>query len=252
MEELIAFNPKYAGYMQQFDGKPEDAGNAAHWYDSVAFCRWLSQQSGLSESDQSYADPESLDKEQYPREPNPEAKMFPRNWPLELSRRGFRLPTESEWEIASRAGARTAYGYGSDVALLGQFGWFSENSSRHVHPPRELRPTVRGAFDLHGNLFEWTHDWDGVFGESAVTDPLGAQGGWYRVSRGGCWDNYAADCRTASRFTNGPTSRANNRGFRLALSSPSGVSSPAEQGQGAEPAGGGTKGASAEQRPEMP
>jgi serine/threonine protein kinase/formylglycine-generating enzyme required for sulfatase activity len=252
MEELIAFKPEYSGFMQQFDAKPADAGFGAHWYDSVAFCRWLSQQSGLSESDQSYADPESLDKEQYPREPNPVAKMFPRNWPLELSRRGFRLPTESEWEIASRAGARTAYGYGSDVALLGQFGWFSENSSKHVHPPRELRPTVRGAFDLHGNLFEWTHDWYGVFGESAVTDPLGAQGGSSRVSRGGGWFFVAANCRTAGRNTNAPTNRSGLNGFRLALSSPSGVSSPAEQGQGAEPAGGGTKGASAEQRPEMP
>ncbi len=58
LEELIAFSPEYVGFMQQFDAKPADAGFGADWYDSVRFCRWLAQQSGLSESDQSYADPD--------------------------------------------------------------------------------------------------------------------------------------------------------------------------------------------------
>jgi len=57
-EELIAFSPQYAGYMKQFDARPEDAGFAADWYDSVSFSRWLGQQSGLPETEQSYADPE--------------------------------------------------------------------------------------------------------------------------------------------------------------------------------------------------
>ena len=185
-EELIAFSPaEYAGYMRQFDAKPADAGYGAHWYDAVGFCRWLGQHLGLPEGDQSYAAPENLDKAKYPREPNPEANWAPRNWPLELGRRGFRLPTESEWEVASRAGARTTYGFGSDVSLLGRFGWFTENSGKHVHPPRELRPSIRGLFDLHGNLFEWTHDWYSEFGETAAVDSLGAKEGSLRVNRGG-------------------------------------------------------------------
>ncbi len=252
LEELIAFSPEYTADMQQFKAQPLDAGFGAHWYDSVAFCRWLSQQSGLSELDQSYADPESLDKEQYPREPDSECNWAPRNWPLELDRRGFRLPTETEWEVATRSGARTAYGYGGDKGLLGEFGWFQENSSKHVHPTRELRPTIRGVFDLHGNLLEWIHDWYRVFGESAVADSLGAQTGSSRLVRGGSWDLGAANCRSALRSTIGPTVRTFSRGFRLALSLPSRVSSPAEQGQGEEPSGLGTEGASAEQRPKMP
>lgn len=237
-QELIVFSPEYTGFMQRLKAKPSDAGFGPHWYDSVSFCRWLSQQSGLSESDQSYADPESIGKEEYPREANEEANWAPRNWPLELDRRGFRLPTESEWEVACRAGSRTAYGYGSDVGLLGEFGWFQENSGKQVHASRELRPTVRGAFDLHGNLFEWTHDWY-------------AKGGSRRVVRGGSWSSAtAADCRAAFRLTFEPTFRSGNGGFRLALS-PS-IQVPAERGQSAEPAGVGTEGASAEQRPEMP
>jgi serine/threonine protein kinase/formylglycine-generating enzyme required for sulfatase activity len=222
VEELIAFSPRYAESMRQYDAKPADAGFSADWYDAVGFCRWLGQQSGLSEGDQSYAGPVTLDKAQYPRDPNPGANWAPRNWPLELGRRGFRLPTESEWEVASRAGTRTTYGFGSEASLLGRFAWFAENSGKHMHPPRELRPSVRGLFDMHGNLFEWTHDWMGKYGVEAIIDPRGAKEGSIRVYRGGTWYHGAASCRTAYRNNDDPTNRSNLIGFRLALS-PSGV-----------------------------
>jgi len=247
LDELIAFSPKYASYMKQYDARPEDAGFDVDWYDSIAFSRWLGQESGLPESDQSYADPKSLDKKTYPREPNPVANWAPRDWPLELGRRGFRLPTESEWEFANRAGSLTAYGYGSDVSILGRFGWFQENSGKHVHPPRELRPTLRGLFDLHGNLYEWTHDWFSGYEADEIEDSLGAIRGSYRVFRGGSWDYAAANCRSANRDSRTPTDRSVIMGFRLALS-PSIESS----GKQAEPSGVGTEGATAKQRPEVP
>ena len=238
MEELIAFKPNYADFMQQFAAKPSDGGFGADWYDSVSFCRWLGEQSGISEEDQSYSDPESLAKEDYPREPNPSANWAPRNWPQQVDKPGFRLPTESEWEVASRSGVRTAYGFGSEVGLLGRFGWFLENSGKQVHPPRELRPGVRGLFDMHGNLFEWTHNWNINVQETAVVDPMVSEGGTYRVIRGGGWNDGAADCRSAPRYSNVPANRSSIYGLRLALS-PS-VKSP-EAGSLAKPLGAGTE-----------
>jgi formylglycine-generating enzyme required for sulfatase activity len=219
-EELIAFSSEYLGLVEKFKTQRSDAGAGVNWYDSVGFCRWLGMQSGLSESDQAYAAPESLNKEDFPRESNKYSSWAVLNWPVDLSRRGFRLPTEAEWEIACRAGARTAYTYGGEARMLDQYGWFNENSSKRVHRPRELRPNSRGLFDLHGNLLEWTHDWFGDFGTEATIDPVGPQKGSSRVIRGFSWGNPAVDCRSASRISNHPTQRAINVGFRLAISIP--------------------------------
>ena len=91
----------------------------------------------------------------------------------------------------------------------------------------------------------------GDYGVDAITDPLGAKEGSNRVIRGGSWNYDAANCRSAYRNTDDPTNRTNDYGFRLALSL-SGVTPEAASVKGAEPSGGGTEGASAEQRPEMP
>lgn len=239
-DELMACSQQYAEYIGRYDAKPTDAVFGVNWYESVRFCRWLGGQMAVSESDQACPAPEWLDKETYPREPTPSANWAPNNWPVYSSRIGFRLPTEAEWEVASRSGSRNAYGFGSDVSFLTQFDWYTENSNRHVHPPKELRPNVRGLFDPHGNLSEWTHDWYNDFSAATVTDPRSDEGGSRRVRRGGSWYDNAALCRSASRGCYGPADHSSFSGFRLALSL-SEEPSPAEPVDEAEtkPVGGG-------------
>lgn len=238
--DLIAFDAQYLAAMQdpEINTQPNDAGSTPNWYQAVAFSRWLGQRMGLPEDQQAYASPDSLDKDVYPRESDRYANWAPRNWPVNLEKQGFRLPSELEWEVVARAGSRTAYGFGSDISLLGRFGWFNENSRKKVHPPRELRPSMRGLFDIHGNLYEWTHDW--------LRESLGSP----RAIRGGSWTGPAVFSRSAFRSGLTPSLRSKSSGFRVALSLL--VESREAQQETSESGGEGTEGASAEQRPEKP
>lgn len=136
--------------------------------------------------------------------------------------RVYRLPTEAEWEFACRAGSTTAYSFGDDVSLIGDFAWFKDNAGDQTHPVSQKRPNAWGLYDIHGNVLEWCSDWSGDYPRGSVTDPHGAASGSYRVYRGGSWYRSARDCRSSLRRKCPPSRRYADLGFRLALS-PSGV-----------------------------
>ncbi len=72
-------------------------------------------------------------------------------WLSEKTGRSYRLPTESEWEIACRAGATD----GDDAATLGDRAWFKDNAGRKTHPVATRKPNAWGFFDMSGNAAEW-------------------------------------------------------------------------------------------------
>jgi formylglycine-generating enzyme required for sulfatase activity len=135
----------------------------------------------------------------------------------------YRLPTEAEWEYACRAGSKKFYSFDDEEGLLHEYGWFDRNSSDRTHTVGLLEPNAWGLYDMHGNVWEWCSDRHGEYPKGAVSDPSGPKEGSYRVYRGGCWSNVAADCQSADRNWGTPGSRGNPLGFRLALSSPSGI-----------------------------
>ena len=128
---------------------------------------------------------------------------------------GIRLPTEAEWEYACRAGTSGDYG---GTGNLEEMGWYSKNSGETTHPVAQKKPNAWGLYDMHGNVWEWCADWHGDYPSGEVTDPTGPRSGSYRVSRGGSWQVFFSDCRSAYRSGWGPDNRNNFIGFRIVCS----------------------------------
>jgi formylglycine-generating enzyme required for sulfatase activity len=116
----------------------------------------------------------------------------------------FRLPTESEWEYACRAGSTTAYCFGDDVSRLGDYAWYDNNSSLHTHPAGCKKPNAWNLYDMHGNIMEWCQDWHGKYPTGSVTDPTVLDSGKFRVLRGGYYAYHADGCRSAHRNSSTP------------------------------------------------
>ena len=125
--------------------------------------------------------------------------------------KGYRLPTEAEWEYACRAGT-TGDRYGD----LNSIAWYTENSGGKTHPVGQKQPNAWGLYDMLGNVWEWCSDWYGDYPSGSVTDPRGPSSGSSRVLRGGGWGSGASICRSANRSGYAPGIRYSVLGFRLA------------------------------------
>jgi hypothetical protein len=123
----------------------------------------------------------------------------------EMDGRQYRLPTESEWEYACRAGSNTDWGErkNGECGPLEVMGWFSNNSDGKTHPVAFKEPNAWGLFDMHGNVVEWCQDSDG---DSS------------RVVRGGSSWHFEERCSVSSRDTEYLNKRIISHGFRLAIS----------------------------------
>ncbi len=140
-----------------------------------------------------------------------------------LSRPGFRLPTEAEWEFACRAGESMAFGAratlgSADANIDGRFPYQAPPGPHRASPTPVGRfgANAFGLFDMPGNVWEWTVDEHCPYADRAVTDPVGACGSDRRVIRGGSWAFDGGSARCGLRFTHRPQDKGYSLGLRLA------------------------------------
>jgi sulfatase modifying factor 1 len=166
------------------------------WNDARAFCQWLSDREGKT----------------------------------------YRLPTEAEWEYACRAGTRTRFynsdapeelvkiGNVPDAALLvkipGCRGTLKASDDyAFTAPVGRFKANAFGVFDMAGNASEWCLDAYATdyYAGSPAEDPPGPSFAGFRVVRGGGWNYFPLDCRSARRIAIQPEYRNPNIGFRVIL-----------------------------------
>ena len=146
----------------------------------------------------------------------------------------FRLPSESEWEYACRAGTTTRFYWGDDpyCTVIDDYAWWEGTTCDsdyyyeecrieewYAHVVGQKLPNAFGLYDMSGNVWEWCEDDWHLYYTGAPTDGsawVDTPRSIYRVVRGGDWTNHYYSCLSTSRNHYIPTTARNTFGFRLA------------------------------------
>ena len=147
----------------------------------------------------------------------------------------FRLPTEAEWEYATRAGTNTIYFFGNepqqlcqyanaaDLSALADYPGFAVNACddgyARTSPVGIFKPNPNGLFDLYGNVWEWIEDcWTPNY-ENIPLDASANMSGKCerRVFRGGGYGDIPHFARSTLRNRGYPYDKKDDIGFRLVI-----------------------------------
>jgi formylglycine-generating enzyme required for sulfatase activity len=188
------------------------------WFDAVAFCNKLSEKVGLKPCYKL-----KINKESGGSISEAEVEYLPTGT-------GFRLPTEAEWEYASRGGTKDAFYFGNvlngkQANTNGDYPYGTSTKGPRLGKTSKVgayegvSPHPFGLCDTVGNVWEWCQDGyeEGFYAKSPVNDPVNDSVQKYRVLRGGSWFNYAHLCRCAFRCYCAPDYRFDINGFRVVL-----------------------------------
>lgn len=147
------------------------------WYDSMAYCKWLS----------------------------------------EKTNNNYRLPTEAEWEYACRANTKDIWSFGDYEEDINDYVIYNRNSNSQAEAVGSKLPNPWGLYDMHGNVWEWClDDWvDDYYDTPRDGTAYKNENSSNQVVRGGSWVNVDVETRSAFRDYRNPNDRSNSNGFRL-------------------------------------
>ena len=207
-ERLMGVNPS------NFSGENLPVENVS-WLDAVRFCNAKSEAAGLTPAYTLDGDTVAWNR----------------------AANGYRLPTEAEWEYACRAGTATPFNTihaasPEEANYYGHYPYEIEENYFHdevleTRPGRYRQTTVEvtgfspnpwGLYNMHGNVNEWCWDLYGAYDLENTMDPTGAKEGTRRVYRGGGWNDFGKNLRSAYRAAGELNMISFNLGIRLARS----------------------------------
>jgi len=201
-----------------------------NWHEAAAYCNALSAEKGLKASE--CYDCKGLKEKVICTEKTAGKGIY--------TCKGYRLPTEAEWEYAYRGGTIWAYYIGpNNLSYCDEchkkepnadsIGWFCHNAKvtysgcynissyappncAGTHPVKGKPANPWGLYDMAGNAWEWCHDgYQSTIGATSVTDPV--YSGSSRVLRGGAWSRRTRNLRGARRFSSSPTLKGTYQAF---------------------------------------
>ncbi|MEQ8172762.1 MAG: formylglycine-generating enzyme family protein, partial [Candidatus Eremiobacterota bacterium] len=190
-KEYKLFSPSHTGSFSS----PNYSVETVSWTDAVNYCNWLSDQTGRE-------------------------RCYDVSYNVDITKNGYRLPTEAEWEYACRAGETTFHDYywGNDGLTppdIDLYCWYTSNTGGHPNIAGTKLPNNFGIYDMAGNVWEWCNDRYGGYSSEPQTDPVGPETGSNRSFRGGSWCNPADNCRSSIRYGYEQSGTHFGIGFRI-------------------------------------
>jgi hypothetical protein len=192
VEDFLAFRKSRETSWQ--DTEPDYPFPFANWNDAAAYCNWLSEQDGIPRDEWCY-------------DPDAHFDDGMTLYPEYFHRRGYRLPTEAEWEFACRAGTSTSRPYGeSDDLLKNYVCKMRFGGPEWLLPVGSLKPNDLGLFDMLGSVQEWCQGQPRAYKLSllgapreVLEDHVPVRPTDWRLTRGGATESSESDLRSAAR-----------------------------------------------------